>query len=173
MNLEEIEEKYVNTPVSMEQAEKLLTDYLPILIAEVKRLRAELEESKGRSKFYDKLAGIRGGDREILEGQIKCAFEVIKQLQKRCCQLREDQKRLQKLAGDFLGTDPEMQNTACIEVAITHAKWLRKENYRLREQLELERDQGERFLVQIKDVRAEIEIERLKADLDGFIHGGL
>lgn len=81
-------------------------------------------------------------------------------------QLREEIERLQKLAGDFLGTDPEMQNTACIEVAITHAKWLRKENYRLREQ-------GELFLTQIKDVRAEIEIERLKADWDGFIHGGL
>lgn len=87
--------------------------------------------------------------------------------------LREENERLQKLAGDFLGTDPEMQNTACIEVAITHAKWLSKENYRLREQLELEHDQGESFLTQIKDVRAEIEIERLKADLDGFIHGGL
>ena len=37
---------------------------------------------------------------------------------------------------------------------------------RLRRQLEVEHDQGESFLMQIKDVRAEIEIERLK-------HGGL
>ena len=44
---------------------------------------------------------------------------------------------------------------------------------RLRRQIELEHDHGELFLTQIKDVRAEIEIERLKADLDGFIHGGL
>jgi len=54
MNLEEIEEKYVNTPVSMEQAEKLLTDYLPILIAEVKRLREEntaLRNDKERIEF--------------------------------------------------------------------------------------------------------------------------
>lgn len=110
MNLEEIEEKARYAFMNAKDV-TLSKDEFNSLIAEVKRLRAEIE-------------------------------------------------RLQKLAGDFLGTDPEMQNTACIEVAITHAKWLSKENYRLRKQLELEHDQGESFLTQIKELQA--ENERLK-----------
>lgn len=89
MNLEEIEDKYVNTPVSMEQAEKLLTDYLPILIAEVKRLRKELGSAndaivllKTRLKQLQKAVELEHDQGESFLVQIK--------------ELRKDKERLEK-----------------------------------------------------------------------------
>lgn len=75
-------------------------------------------------------------EREILEGRSKCAFEVIKQLQKRCFLLRGEVKRLR---------DEEMS-------LISEVKRLRAENAELCKQLELEHDQGEAFIVQIKEL---------------------
>jgi len=69
--------------------------------------------------------------------------------------------------------EKELEDIPLTEYEWDMIEWLIAEVKRLRKQIELEHDHGELFLTQIKDVRAEIEIERLKADLDGFIHGGL
>lgn len=47
----------------------------------------------------------------------------------------EEIARLINKAADFIGTDPELRSIACIEVALDHAAWLRKELHELRDRL--------------------------------------
>ena len=80
---------------------------------------------------------------------------TMEQVEGRIENLEEEVKRLRKELGSA--------NDAIVLLK-TRLKQLQKA-------VEIEHDQGESFLTQIKELRE--ENERLQAELDGFIHGGL
>ena len=153
MNLEEIEERcnFVLTtnldamPQRIEAAEVILRNDIPDLIAEVKQLRWEKWELTNN---YAEL-----------QTEVKRLREENERLD---CENRQFKDYVINIGCSYTQTESDCECDYDYPWPCDHCPIVEHN---------MEHDQGESFLTQIKELRE--ENERLQAELDGFIHGGL
>ena len=145
--------------------EERLSRGLDDAVVDVADLRAALAEIERRGSFMQTLAEGKAVAEAEIE-RLQCvALDMRRDPAHAECRaeidrMRAEVERLVQMAGDWIETDPSLRSTACVEVAISHAKELERELKVQRERAEHLHEIGVRQHARAE--QAEAEVERLR-----------